>query len=100
MRRIEFLRRELRRRNRSVLVPAPENRAETTAIGPAEIADQFVGLLVANLRRDSIHSGLTRKRLAKRSGAQLFLFKGEDCRESAGIKEIQRGLQRGRILEK
>ena len=81
------------------MVPAPENRAKTIAIGSAEIADQFVGLLVANLRRDSIHSGLARERLAKRSGAQLSLFKGEHCRESAGVKEIQRGLQRSQIFE-
>src|SRR5947209_20287253 len=98
MRRVEFLRRELSRRDRSIFVPLPENRAETTAIGPAEIADQFVGLFVPDLRRDAVHSGLTRERLAKRSRAQLPLFKGKHGSESAGVKQIQRGLERSQIL--
>jgi len=99
MRRVEFLWRKFRRGRGSALIPAPENRAETTAIGPAETADQFVGLLVADLGRDSIHSGLSRERLAKRSRAKLLLFKGKHRRESTGVKQIERCPQRSQILD-
>src|ERR1700748_1043686 len=95
----EFLSRKFRGWSDSVSIAAPENRSQATAIGPADIANQVVSLLIADLCSDSIHAGLARERLAKRSRAQLPLFKGKHGGEPARVKKIECGLQRCQVLD-
>src|SRR5205814_9436138 len=78
-------------------ISTPKNRAETTAAGPAKIANQIIGFSLADLRGDAIHAGLARKSFAKWCGRQFRLCKSEHCSEPAGIKEIKRPSQFGQV---
>lgn len=81
-------------------ISPPQNRAETSTIGPAKIGDQFIRGGIIDLRGDSIHARLPVERFPQRRRNELVLFKSEESRQPAGIKEIQRCPKLGHVPQR
>ena len=54
--RVEFFRRQFRRRRRATCIAFPQDRSQTSAIRSAKICDNIIELCVRNRRGDAIHS--------------------------------------------
>ena len=88
MRWIEFFQRQLDRCKSARRVSFPENRSQTTAIGPAKTGNKGIELLVGNFRGNPVHARLSIQSYAKWRSGEAICFQGSEHAQSAGIEMI------------